>query len=140
MSLKRITAIILMLLFIVAIIIVVAHAQTNTSLMLQLSWPSSQPVSNAVTTLTNSKGIVVATANGATPHISIPLGVDIYTITVKAANLNGHPLLNYGFNLPMATTIPAGGTTFNVTSYIAKVNFDSAGTHGSITASIAASF
>ncbi len=116
-------------------------AQSGTFLQLDLRWGAGgPPVANATTTLLNSKGVVIATMAGASPRITLPLGLDVYTIKVQAPNANGHPLLNWSVDLPMATTIADSQLHLTVNSYRASVAFDPTGLHGTITASIAAEF
>lgn len=112
----------------------------STFLELGLYWGSfsGAQVTNATTTLTNSKGTVIATATGAWPHISLPVAFDVYTIHVTAPAANGHPALDYTLTLPIATSVP--GTTFKISSYTAKIAFNSDGKTGTLQAGVGATF
>lgn len=119
-----------------------AHGQA-TFLELGLHWGtfSGLPVSNATTTLSDSKGNVIATrVNNAFPVITVPVSFDIYTVTVKAPAINGNPAVNWLFTLPMATTFPIISGDVTIKSYVAAVAIDSTGQHGTIKATIQAAF
>jgi hypothetical protein len=116
-----------------------AHAQ-STFLELGLFWGSfsGAQVTNATTTISDSKGAIIATALGAWPHVALPLAFDIYTVHVTAPATSSHPGLNYTAVLPLASAVP--GTTFKVTSYAARFAFSSDGKTGTFSMSGAGSF
>lgn len=113
------------------------HAQTTTKLQVGLYWSSGAQITNAMTTIVNSKGVaLVAPKSGSWPTVSLNIPADFYTITVTASAADGHPAIVYGVTVPMASTI-AG---FTVTNYVAKITLDSTGQHGTLAASINTTF
>jgi len=112
----------------------------STKLQLGLYWGSfsGAQVTNATTTLANSKGVALATMEGAWPTVTQPLAFDLYTIHVVAPAANGHPALDYTVILPIASAVP--GTTFKITGYTARIAFNADGKTGTLQASVGATF
>lgn len=111
----------------------------STFLELGLHWGtySGPAVANVTTVMKNSHGTVVAKiVDNAFPHITIPVALDIYTITITAPASSTTPGLNWSFTMPMGTAV----ASMTVNNYTAAIAIDSTGTHGTVKASILATF
>ena len=108
----------------------------STKLQLGLYWSTGAQITNATTTITNSKGTVIAKATGSWPTVSLNLAPDLYTITVTAPATSDKPAVNWSVTLPMASSV-AG---FAITNQSVKITLDSTGQHGTLQASVGATF
>src|SRR5712664_109962 len=108
----------------------------STKLQLGLYWSSGAQIANATTTITNSKGTVIAKATGSWPTVSANLPADLYTVTVTAPATSDKPAVNWSVTLPLASSV-AG---FAITSQSVRITLDATGQHGTLQASVGATF